>query len=114
MGSVDFWITKNISGRFLVGLRWWNEVKKDGKEVWIFESKNEKPKNLNFNIEGKDKKYLNLEELSKELKGTIQNDKKFTIQWEWEYEKNESDNKQDTQDGINLKKYNFTICAMGE
>ena len=42
LGSVDFWITKNISGRFLVGLRWWNEVKKDGKEVWIFESKNEK------------------------------------------------------------------------
>lgn len=42
MGAVDFWITKNISGRFLVGLRWWNEVKKNGKEVWIFESKNEK------------------------------------------------------------------------
>jgi len=41
LGSVDFWITKNISGRYLVGLRWWNEVKKDGKEVWIFESKNE-------------------------------------------------------------------------
>ena len=42
IGAVDFWITKNVSGRFLVGLRWWNEVKKDGKEVWIFESKNEK------------------------------------------------------------------------
>ena len=42
IGSVDFWITKNVSGRFLVGLRWWNEVKKDGKEVWIYESKNEK------------------------------------------------------------------------
>ena len=42
LGSVDFWITKNVSGRFLVGLRWWNEVKKDGKEVWIYESKNEK------------------------------------------------------------------------
>ena len=42
LGSVDFWITKNVSGRFLVGLRWWNEVKEGGKEVWIFESKNEK------------------------------------------------------------------------
>ena len=42
LGSVDFWITKNVSGRFLVGLRWWNEVKKDGKEVWVYESKNEK------------------------------------------------------------------------
>ena len=34
-------MTKNISGRVLVGLRWWNEVKEDGTEVWIFESKNE-------------------------------------------------------------------------
>ncbi len=29
----------------MVGLRWWNEVKSDGKEVWIFESKNEKNEN---------------------------------------------------------------------
>jgi hypothetical protein len=41
IGSADFWMTKNISGRILVGLRWWNEVKEDGTEVWIFESKNE-------------------------------------------------------------------------
>jgi hypothetical protein len=41
LGSADFWTTKNISGRVLVGLRWWNEVKEDGTEVWIFESKNE-------------------------------------------------------------------------
>ena len=40
--AFDFWVTKNISGRKLVGLRWWNEVKDDGTEVWIFESKNEK------------------------------------------------------------------------
>jgi hypothetical protein len=41
LGSADFYITKNISGRLLVGLRWWNEVKEDGTEVWIYESKNE-------------------------------------------------------------------------
>ncbi len=41
LGSVDFYITKNIAGRLLVGLRWWNEVKDDGSEVWIYESKNE-------------------------------------------------------------------------
>jgi hypothetical protein len=41
LGAVDFYVTKNISGRLLVGLRWWNEVKEDGSEVWIFESKNE-------------------------------------------------------------------------
>lgn len=41
LGAVDFWITKNVAGRKLVGLRWWNEVKENGEEVWIYESKNE-------------------------------------------------------------------------
>eukprot|EP01130_Rhizamoeba_saxonica_P000223 TRINITY_DN10211_c0_g1_i1.p1 TRINITY_DN10211_c0_g1~~TRINITY_DN10211_c0_g1_i1.p1 ORF type:complete len:200 (-),score=31.87 TRINITY_DN10211_c0_g1_i1:60-599(-) len=36
--SFDFWTTKNITGRLLVGLRWWNEVQEDGTNVWIFES----------------------------------------------------------------------------
>lgn len=26
IGAVDFWVTKNISGRLLVGLRWWEEI----------------------------------------------------------------------------------------
>lgn len=46
LGAADFWIMKNLSGRKLVGLRWWNEVKENGDEVWIFESKNER-KNIN-------------------------------------------------------------------
>lgn len=37
--SFDFWVTKNISGRILVGLRWWNEIAPDGKNVWRFEAK---------------------------------------------------------------------------
>lgn len=42
IGAADFWFTKNITGRVLVGLRWWNQIKKETKEeVWIFESKNE-------------------------------------------------------------------------
>eukprot|EP00009_Paramoeba_aestuarina_P002795 CAMPEP_0201522450 /NCGR_PEP_ID=MMETSP0161_2-20130828/17492_1 /ASSEMBLY_ACC=CAM_ASM_000251 /TAXON_ID=180227 /ORGANISM="Neoparamoeba aestuarina, Strain SoJaBio B1-5/56/2" /LENGTH=207 /DNA_ID=CAMNT_0047921297 /DNA_START=65 /DNA_END=688 /DNA_ORIENTATION=- len=36
--AVDFWVTKNVSGRFLVGLRWWNEILPEGGERWIFES----------------------------------------------------------------------------
>jgi hypothetical protein len=32
---------KNCSFRKLVGLRWWNEVKEDGSEEWIFESDHE-------------------------------------------------------------------------
>ena len=37
--AFDFWTVKNITGRLLVGLRWWNEVREDGSNVWIFESK---------------------------------------------------------------------------
>ena len=45
IGAADFWMTKNLSGRILVGLRWWNMVKETGDEVWVFESKNESKKN---------------------------------------------------------------------
>jgi len=37
--AFDFWTVKNVTGRLLVGLRWWNEVKEDGSNVWVFESK---------------------------------------------------------------------------
>lgn len=43
--SADFWNVKNISGRLLVGLRWWNET--SGKDdldefenIWVFETAN--------------------------------------------------------------------------
>ena len=42
LSAFDFWFVKNVSGRIIVGLRWWNEVKEDGSEVWIFESDHEK------------------------------------------------------------------------
>ena len=35
---MDFWTVKNVTGRKLVGLRWWSEIKEDGKEEWKFES----------------------------------------------------------------------------
>jgi len=38
--ALDFWVTKNITGRLLVGLRWWSVIQPDGKEKWMFESKN--------------------------------------------------------------------------
>jgi len=37
--SVDFWTVKNITGRLLVGLRWWNYVDDDGVSHWMFESR---------------------------------------------------------------------------
>ena len=36
--AFDFWVVKNVTGRLMVGLRWWNEVKEDGSNVWMFES----------------------------------------------------------------------------
>ena len=79
-----------------------------------FESKNEKPKNLVFSIKGKDRKYNNLEDMEKELKGEITENKSIVINWQWEYEKNETQNIQDTKDGEKLTKYNFTIFAIGK
>lgn len=39
--AADFWVVKNVTGRLLVGLRWWNKVKEDETE-WIFESAEDK------------------------------------------------------------------------
>jgi len=36
--AFDFYTVKNVSGRLLVGLRWWNETNEDGTNVWVFES----------------------------------------------------------------------------
>ena len=39
--AADFWVVKNVTGRLLVGLRWWNKVNEDETE-WIFESAEDK------------------------------------------------------------------------
>lgn len=36
--AVDFWTVKNITGRKLVGLRWWSEIDENGNEQWVYES----------------------------------------------------------------------------
>lgn len=36
--ACDFWTTKNISGRLLVGLRWWVNINDNGTNEWVFES----------------------------------------------------------------------------
>ena len=37
--AADFWTVKNVSGRLMVGLRWWSEVLDDGSTVWKYEAK---------------------------------------------------------------------------
>jgi hypothetical protein len=39
--AADFWVVKNVTGRFLVGLRWWNKVEND-TTTWIFEAAEDK------------------------------------------------------------------------
>ncbi|TGZ81872.1 DUF846-domain-containing protein [Ascodesmis nigricans] len=36
--AADFYYCKNIAGRRLVGLRWWNEATEEGDSKWVFES----------------------------------------------------------------------------
>lgn len=35
----SFNFPQNVSGRLLVGLRWWNQVDEDGRSHWVFEAR---------------------------------------------------------------------------
>ncbi|KAG8513461.1 Golgi apparatus membrane protein TVP23-A [Galemys pyrenaicus] len=38
---------QNVTGRLLVGLRWWNQIDEDGKSHWVFEARKQvSPNNL--------------------------------------------------------------------
>ncbi|KAI5835904.1 Golgi apparatus membrane protein TVP23 [Schizophyllum commune Tattone D] len=37
--AMDFWNCRTVSGRTLVGLRFWNQVDDDGESYWVFESR---------------------------------------------------------------------------
>lgn len=46
--SADFYYLKNIAGRRLVGLRWWNEVNTtSGDSHWVFESSDPNTRTIN-------------------------------------------------------------------
>lgn len=46
--AVDFYYLKNIAGRRLVGLRWWNEVDSaTGDGRWVFESADPETRDVN-------------------------------------------------------------------
>ncbi|KAI9932846.1 hypothetical protein ASPWEDRAFT_33824 [Aspergillus wentii DTO 134E9] len=46
--SADFYYLKNIAGRRLVGLRWWNEVDvSSGDSHWVFESSDPNTRSIN-------------------------------------------------------------------
>jgi hypothetical protein len=46
--AIDFYYLKNIAGRRLVGLRWWNEVDSNtGDGRWVFESADPETREIN-------------------------------------------------------------------
>jgi len=47
---MDFWTVKNVTGRLLVGLRWWNRIDDEGNSQWLFENKYKKDNNSDDSI----------------------------------------------------------------
>lgn len=81
----------------------------------VFESKNEKPSNLQFYTLQDNKKYATLEELGEKLVGRIikKEEKVIPIYWEWVYEITEEQNKKDTLEATEIREYNFFIYVQG-
>uniref|UniRef100_A0A8C4N1P4 Golgi apparatus membrane protein TVP23 homolog n=1 Tax=Eptatretus burgeri TaxID=7764 RepID=A0A8C4N1P4_EPTBU len=51
--SFDFWTVKNVTGRLMVGLRWWNHIDEEGQSQWLFEARkpSQKTKQLSSEAE---------------------------------------------------------------
>jgi len=45
LSAIDFWYTKNIAGRLLVGLLWEREILPTGKEEFLFQCNGDENKN---------------------------------------------------------------------
>ncbi len=57
--AVDFYYLKNIAGRRLVGLRWWNEVNTaSGDSHWVFESQDRSGGDGGVSQNATDKRYV--------------------------------------------------------
>ena len=81
-----------------------------------FESKNEKPKNLKFFVDGMKQEFNSLEELQQILQGHLyaKEEKIIKINWKWDYENSDIGNRQDTEDSKNIFQYNFEVKVLGK
>jgi Eukaryotic protein of unknown function (DUF846) len=48
--ALDFWVTKNLSGRFLAGLRWWSVNTDEGMNEFLFESSKDNINTSDLNV----------------------------------------------------------------
>ena len=80
-----------------------------------FESKSEKPTNLQFYTSENGKSYHSLEELGEDLTGRVlrQEEKTIPVHWKWEYEISEEQDKQDTLEAKKIREYDFLIYVQG-
>ncbi|XP_013373367.1 PREDICTED: Golgi apparatus membrane protein TVP23 homolog A isoform X8 [Chinchilla lanigera] len=39
-------VSQNVTGRLMVGLRWWNQIDEDGKSHWVFEARKVSPSHI--------------------------------------------------------------------
>lgn len=80
-----------------------------------FESKSEKPTNLQFYTSENGKSYHSLEELGEDLTGRVlrKEEKSIPIYWKWEYEISEEQDKQDTLEAKKIREYDFLIYVQG-
>ena len=63
--AFDFWTVKNVTGRLLVGLRYWNEVLDDGTSRWIYEGGTSSRSIVR--TEGFTSQFYNLNKITKKL-----------------------------------------------
>ncbi len=80
-----------------------------------FESKSEKPTNLQFYTSENEKSYHSLEELGEDLTGIVlrKEEKTIPVHWKWEYEISEEQDKQDTLEAKKIREYDFLIYVQG-
>lgn len=80
-----------------------------------FESKSEKPTNLQFYTSENGKSYHSLEELGEDLTGRVlrKEEKTIPVHWKWEYEISEEQDKQDTLEAKKIREYDFLIYVQG-
>ena len=114
-------VAPGTSGRFNI------VVDATGSEVGVyyviqFLNESEKPQNLIFTYD--DQQYTTVQDLEKDLSGTINaNDENktrtITIYWEWQYQTGENENEInqndiiDTNNAKQLENYTFDICVAG-
>lgn len=104
-------IAPGMSGDFEIQLMTYEDI----NYKLFFKSENEKPNNLYFYLEKDLKKYNTLEKIGENINGKLEKlrIKIIKIYWKWEYEIGNNENKQDTEDGEKLQKYNFNIYVVG-